>query len=160
MSTNKKGLSPVIATTLLVLMTVIIAVLIFVWVKSFFGEEIKKNLGGEDELIQNFCERVQFTADVTVSGTITIQNSGEVPIYGIEVKKEGLGSMKSLGIARSRDGGTKSGDTEELIYSLGENTIVAKNNLVLVPILLGTTNEAKKSYPCDSKFGVKVVVSE
>lgn len=153
---NKKGLSPVIATTLLILMAVMIAVMIFLWVKSFFGEAIVKNIGGEDELIQNFCEKVVFTGDVSsTSAGITIQNTGEVSVYGVEVKKKGLGSLKSLGAAYSNNKGVKVGDTEQLTYA--GDTITADDNLILIPILLGTTkSNAEKTYSCDSKFGIEV----
>ncbi len=155
MMENKKGLSPVIATTLLILMAVIIAVIIFLWVKSFLGEKIVKDLGGGEEIIQNFCEKVGFTGDVSVSNGVTIQNTGEVPIYGIEVKKKGLGSVKSLGVAYSGNKGTKVGDTESLTRSV--SGFANGDDMVLIPILLGTTtNGVEKTYPCDSKFGIEV----
>ena len=68
---KKKGLSPVIATTLLILMAVIIALIIFLWVKAFVGEKIQKDVGSGPEAIENFCtaDQLQFSANaVLVNG--------------------------------------------------------------------------------------------
>ena len=39
---GKKGLSPIIATVLLIVITLIIAMIIFLWAKNFIGEKTKK----------------------------------------------------------------------------------------------------------------------
>ena len=73
---GKKGLSPIIATVLLIVITLIIAMIIFLWAKNFIGEKTKKF----NEPVENACERVSFDAEAFESGDIDIINRGNVPL--------------------------------------------------------------------------------
>src|SRR3989338_7201088 len=84
-SEGKKGLSPVIATILLVAIVVVLALLIFLWLRNFVPEIVEKN--GED--ISIVCERVQFTPVAEkISGKIDIEisNDGNIPIQNMKIK--------------------------------------------------------------------------
>lgn len=166
---KKRGVSPIIATVLLILIAIAIAIIIIWWIGQYIGESVSKSLSDDDsaEPIQNFCPMVEFEADVvtTISGVdITIQNNGNVPIYGIEVLRKGLASKKSLGIARVSSSSSSyesilPGETRELVTSnLDANEIGLNDDLILIPVLLGTAGEEKKAYPCDEDYGLEVEV--
>ena len=77
---GKKGLSPVIATVLLVSIALVLAVIIFLWARSFVAEQIEK--GGR--VVEMACEDVKFLAEA-YSGQLMIENVGSVPLFGVEI---------------------------------------------------------------------------
>jgi len=162
MHKSKRGLSPVVTTALLILVAIILFIIIMVWVKSFIKEQVEKDLGGGPEPIQNFCDKVQFSADIYIDADgpkVSMENNGDVPIYGVEVKVRKLASIKSAGIA-THPFSVKSGDTIENIEVLGDGSgeIAVGNKVTLVPILLGEGTSEQKMYTCDNKYGIEAEV--
>jgi len=80
---NNNGLSPVIATVLLIAMVVVIALLVFLWMRSLAQESITKF---EGENINLVCQNVKFEADYS-GGVLTIRNTGTVPIFEMLMTK-------------------------------------------------------------------------
>lgn len=158
MNKNKRALSPVIATVLLILIAVILAVIILLWARNFIKEDVQKTIGNEPEPIQNFCDDIEFNADIYQDSGIwkvSIENMGDIPLYGVEIRKKSLTSLKVLGEA-TNNAGITSGDTVELDIPTGSS--ISDNDIItLVPILLGETKEEKKSYVCDVQYGVEVI---
>jgi flagellin-like protein len=146
---RKRGLSPVIATILLIAIALIIAIIIFLWARTFIGEQTEKF----DEPISNSCERVDFLAEAFLSdGDIDIENKGNVPLYGVEVRKKDSGSIldakrleKSIGV----------GETGDVVIPAG---IGGGDEIVVVPILLGEAGEFKKAYTCGESYGKEITV--
>src|SRR3990167_2760874 len=85
---GKKGISPVIATSLLIAMVVVIGLIIFLWFRGFTQEAITKFGGTNVELV---CGDVQFDSSYS-GGQISIVNVGNVPIYSFQLKIEKPGS--------------------------------------------------------------------
>ena len=84
---EKKGISPVIATVLLVALAIIFAIIIFIWAKSFIEENVLKN----DEVVENSCDDVVFSASTESGIALTVTNQGNVAI-SFAVKKTSGGS--------------------------------------------------------------------
>lgn len=153
---KKRGLSPVIATVLLVLLAVILAVIVFLWARSFIGENIQK----QEQKIELICEKVNFVpeaikSDTGLSSKIYIQNNGDVPLYGIEVRtKKFIGSVETIGTFSEKY--IYSGETGEVTVDL--SSVDAGETLLVVPILLGETDEYKKAYVCDKDYGKETIV--
>src|SRR3989344_7659436 len=84
---NKKGVSPIIATILLIVLTLVIASIVFFWLKGLTKEATTKFEGTNIELV---CDDVQFDASYS-GGTLTISNLGNVPIYDFNIKSEFAG---------------------------------------------------------------------
>ena len=93
---NKKGVSPVIATVLLIGIVIALGLVVFFWFRSFTQEAVTK-FGGEN--IQLVCNNVQFegsySSTSTTSGTLAISNTGNVPIYNFNVQINGAGGDKT-----------------------------------------------------------------
>ncbi len=160
---QKKGVSPIIATVLLILITIIIAVIILLWARSFIGESIEKSYGGETEPIDHFCSQLDFVADVAIDPAnskrllIDITNRKDVPIYGIEVKKvSGSSKVKVGALAVASDQAVTSGETER-ISVVGTSAFFAGQKFTITPALLGEVESGayRKFYICDDKFGVQ-----
>ena len=148
---SKRGLSPVIATVLLVALALVLATIIFLWARTFISELVEK----DESRIENSCERVSFVAEAFFSdGDIDITNTGNVPLFGARVLEK-----KVIG------GSVISTDKFEEIIAAGETTSLKLNDdfavgdtMVLVPILLGETKTELKAHVCDDSFGVEVTV--
>jgi flagellin-like protein len=76
---NKRGVSPVIATVLLIGIVIVIGLIIFLWLRGLTQEAVFKF----DQNIELTCNDVKFSSSYS-SGTLTISNTGNVAIYDIE----------------------------------------------------------------------------
>src|SRR3989344_782855 len=75
---KKKGVSPVIATVLLITMVIIIGLIIFLWIKGLVIEGCEKF----DKACELNCEDVMFDADYS-NGILAVSNTGNVPIFRV-----------------------------------------------------------------------------
>lgn len=146
---NKRGISPIVATVILVSIALILAVIIFLWARSFVGERALK----EGQPVEYSCEGVNFEAEpkytVGTGLSIDVVNRGNVPLYGLEIRKKDVGEISGVGIFESKT--ILNGETETLHkedYDQGTGT------LVLVPMILGETNTGKKVHTCDERYGL------
>ena len=85
--TRKKGLSPVIATVLLIMLVMFLAALVFLWARGFISEQIEKF----GRPVEDQCNLISFDVAV-VSGTmgqhaLEVVNHGNLDIYRLEIKK-------------------------------------------------------------------------
>jgi len=148
----KKGLSPVIATVLLVLIGLVLAIIIFFWAKSFIGESLEK----DGRAIDKSCENLRFTAEAISgqSGGIWIVNTGNVPIYGIEILK--VGESEQSKVAESFPSTIGAGETSPVIdLPSGVNS---GDDLLIVPILLGKIGTRTATHTCDEDYGERITV--
>lgn len=147
---NKKGVSPVIATVLLITIALLLAVVIFFWARNFIGEKTQKF----GEPIENSCDQIKFDADVSLSGSslaVDVVNKGNVPLYGIEVRKKEDGGIVNVGSAGKT---VDNGQTESLSVDTSSADLTTGSQLVLVPVIIGESGNLKKAYTCDQKFGL------
>jgi len=135
---SKKGLSPVIASVLLVALVLVLATIIYLWARAFIPETVEK-FGGP---IQDQCPKVVF--EVTHSGdSLMVQNYGNVPIQGIRYAIEEPGSLtyedSMLEDAPIVAGGSVNFEISE-----------TDQNIRVIPILLGKTSAGGlKAFVCD-----------
>ena len=139
---KRKGVSPVIATVLLISIVVVIAVIIFIWFNQMTQESITKFGGVNVELV---CEDVNFDASYNY-GTLNIVNNGNVPIFGIKVKilREGSHETKDLNeISDWPSSGLNQGGTfsEDISSEIG-----TAEDIILIPVLLGNSEKGKTQY--------------
>ena len=79
---NKKAISPLIATVLLVAISVAAASMIYVWMQGFIGEGTDKN----GAPIERSCEQLSYTAEISDDKTLMINNQGNIPIKEFLIK--------------------------------------------------------------------------
>ncbi len=157
---KKRGVSPVIATILLVALVVGLSVVVFVWFRSFTQEAITK-FGGQN--VQNFCSngQIQFDAQY-VGGQLSISNNG-IPIYSFSVRvdKDGGGySTSDIGTLAGSDWpstGLNKGDAFQ--GSLTGVSSSSASDIILIPVLRGSVSGGKvKLYTCSEQYGYKVTL--
>jgi len=153
---RKKGVSPVIATVLLVVMVIVLALIVFLWFRGLTKESITKFGGTNIELV---CDDVGFSADYSF-GTLTISNVGNVPIFGISVKIVSSGShttkeLKDLSTLWPATGLKQGGifSSEDLSSQFSGAT-----SIVLIPILVGSSEKGERTHVCEERQGQEIIL--
>jgi FlaG/FlaF family flagellin (archaellin) len=78
---NKGGLSPVIASVLMILLVLVLSVIIFLWARGFVDEQVEKF----GKPIEEMCESVDFMVE-EFEDELEIVNRGNVDIHHLDVK--------------------------------------------------------------------------
>jgi flagellin-like protein len=136
---TKKGISPVIATVLLIVVAIGLFIAIFFWIRGMQQEAILKF----NSDIKQSCLNVNFDATYQ-GGTIQIQNTGSIPIWKADVYLRQGGSLTNKGfIAGPIMPGT----------SASQTGIACGGSLEITPILLGNSQKtgAEAEYKCQEK---------
>ena len=98
------------------------------------------------------CDDVDFEASYS-AGSLSIINTGNVAIYAMKLKifKEGsystddLSNWPELGL---NQGGTFSGSID----------VTDANKIILIPVLMGSSSEGKKSHMCEEQYGYEIII--
>jgi len=137
---SKRGISPVIATVLLIAIVVVIAAIIFIWASNFVGEDIEK-FGSS---IKNSCADVDLEVSEISSGYLNVVNRGDVPVFALNLKIES-------------DGDSEISECEGS-FSPGQSGVVnidtdcdglSGDVISVIPVLIGTSNGEDQEYSCD-----------
>lgn len=143
---NKKGISPVIATVLLIVMVVIIALIVFLWFKELTQESITKFGGKNIELV---CDEIDFQAEY-FGGTIVLTNLGNVPIYKMKMKiYEGSRYETRFFDDNWHVDGLLQGGIHPEDVSGDITPQVTK--IAIIPVLIGVSEGSEKEFTCDEK---------
>jgi len=154
---NSRGISPVVATVLLIALVIVIGFLIFMWMRSLTKEAVTKFDGENIELV---CNDAEFRANYA-SGTLSISNTGNVPIFDIQIRIHEAGGYSTI---NSRDytpwpsKGLNQGGAASIDIS---GSISGATELTLIPILRGSVQSGgQKNYICEEKASVSKVTLE
>ncbi len=150
---DKKGLSPVIATVLLIAIVIVIGLIVFLWFRGITEEAITKF--DTNTNIKLVCEDVALEAGYS-GGYVHVSNIGNVPVYKLKAKitSEGSYSTEFLGDDGSwpETGLTQGGTYSGIISTPGEE-------ILLIPVLIGSTATGEKAYTCEDRHGIYVSMS-
>lgn len=156
MLTEKRGLTPIIATVLLVAVVITLASIVFIWALGFIEEGVQKN----GQPIERVCDDVRFEAGIVMQGSeyvLEINNRANVPIYGFNLRLIGEGTVR---IQEILPGTLESGQSTQIALSqeaFPEFYDGASNQLTVVPILVGEESSGiEKQYNCPDSTGFDV----
>ena len=156
MRKNKKGVSPVIATVLLVAMVVVIGLIIFLWFKGITEEAVTK-FGGKN--IKLVCEDVEFLSDYSsATGMLSVSNIGNVPIYGIKARVSGQGSYQTLDMKDLPVNWPEIGLRQGGVFSGSVSEFSGADQVLLIPVLIGASESGNQVYVCEERYGQEVMV--
>ena len=151
---DRRGLSPVVATMLLIIITIALALIVFLWFRSFNQEAITK-FGGTN--IDVVCQQVQFDASYDAnSQTISLQNLGNVPVYSFNLQIQKTGSQQTVNMTNAVTDWPKIGLPSNEVYSgaIDSNDASGANTITVIPVLRGiSSNGGIKSHVCASQYG-------
>ena len=148
---NNKGVSPVIATILLVGIVMVMGLIIFVWLRGLAGETITKF----DKNAELVCEEIQFEASYSI-GELSISNIGNVPIFQMKVKISNKGNFETSNLNTLSDSWPDVGLNQGASFS---DTISFSDaeKISLIPVILGSSNGGEKTFTCDeARFGYEI----
>ncbi len=137
---QKKGISPIVTTVLLVVIALALAAIIFMWAVGLFKEQVSK----ADSPIETVCSDLSLQASITGANELSLNNQGNYPIYKITIKVSGAGTSES--------------EDKEVDLMPGASALVPSTNTLsagtveIIPILLGTSKKSGqvKEYSCIS----------
>ncbi|MBI2671600.1 hypothetical protein HYX16_01570 [Candidatus Woesearchaeota archaeon] len=91
---NKKGISPLIATILLVGFVVVIGALVILWSRNFITEKAEKEGALAEKQLE--CENIGIDIKDAGSGFITVENNGnnKIDAFILRVVSDGSGATK------------------------------------------------------------------
>jgi len=141
---KRKGLSPVIASVLMIMLVLILAAMIFLWARGFVTEQIQKF----DKPIGDVCGTVNFDV-VRVGNDLEIINRGNVGIRHFEVRltKGGDSETSKFDFGRPQiDAGEALRESVTLLMSDGSEP----DKIVIYPALLGSVRgeTSNKVFTC------------
>ena len=138
---KNKGISPVIATVLLIAIVVVLALIIFLWAKGWIQESVTKQGQPSDQACDEINLDVQYS-----DPDLQVINQGTIPVYKLEIIKKSGGSSdteewtKGLPVGKS-----------ETIEGVG-----SYDSIEVTPVILGETSDGKKSlYTCKKSFAAQ-----
>jgi len=160
---GKKGVSPIVSTSLLIVIVIILAIIIFLWARSFVGEVVEKTIQGVTKSADKFCSEVEFVATI-VEGKLYVVNQGDVPIEDVQViaYKAGESTITEIEGVKINAGVTSRGYPSS---DTGLTTVGCPyhpyEKIIINPILKGKTKSGLKKYTCDEDVsGFELPVSE
>lgn len=147
---KEKGVSPVIATVLLVGLVVVMGVIIFLWAKSFVKEEATKF----NKNIRLSCEDVQFDASYSTSDEqLEVLNTGIVPIFRLNIKVYKPGGFETTDISELASNWPSTGLKQGEPFSGDIGDISGATKIVAIPVLIGSSGQGQKTFTCGEEYG-------
>ena len=139
---KKKGVSPVIATTLLIAIVIVLALIIFLWAKYFITERAQK-LGRDADQV---CSEIQLDATFS-SGELQLINIGNIPINSFEIKKTIGGDVEKA--------------SNETSLAIGETKTISVSgsgieSIDVIPLILGETKKERQIHKCKNSISVEM----
>jgi FlaG/FlaF family flagellin (archaellin) len=149
---NKKALSPIIATVLLISLGLVLATIVYLFARGFIPEGIAKF----EQPIAESCKKVMFEASYE-NGGIIVQNTGNVPLYGIDISLKSAFATRELANFSGASYLVEAGGVTS--YS-GIGEIESGSEIRVMPILLGksTDTEEKKAFICGEEYSKSIIV--
>lgn len=144
---SKKGLSPIIATVLLIALVMVLASIVFLWARGFVTEHIEKF----EQPVENVCSSADFEVEIIPSGygsdTLEVVNKGNVNIYHLEIKMfDSQGNSEITKFKFNVDSGAST--SGEVPLTMSDGTRPSK--ITIYPALVGNVvgESTNKVYTC------------
>ena len=155
---QRKGVSPVIATVLLVTMVVVLALIIFMWFRNINKEAITKFEGTNVEVV---CGDVKFESSYS-SGDLYVLNNGNVPLYSMKVRVFSGGSYETTDLQDIADSNWPAkGLNPGLAFSsttLG-SLISGADKVLMIPVLIGLSESGEqKLHTCADNYAQELAM--
>lgn len=153
-SMRERGVSPIITSVLLIAIVIVIIAVIFLWFRGMVEEGVIK-FGKNIKLV---CEDVNFEASYT-TGTLSIVNTGNVPLYRVNLKISQGGSyqIKDLKDMSAGSSWPQNGLGQGATFSadLGSE-LGSSEEITVLPVLIGTAGKGKKTFVCEGQYGKEI----
>jgi len=145
MEKRKKGVSPVVATVLLIAIVIVLALIVFLWARGFVKEAVTKKGLPSDQACEEIKLEVNYNGD-----ELQIINRGNVPVYRFELKGKSDGRVDKIELSEDEE---KKGLAKgrSVSFSVG-----SYDEVEVIPVILGETDSGKKAYTCKNSFSASI----
>ena len=158
---NRRGVSPVIATVLLVTMVVVLALIIFLWFRNFNKEAVCKF---EDCVnVEIVCADVEFESSYS-GGSLYVLNSGSVPMYSMKMRVYEGGNYETLDLQDISDSswpekGLNPGFAFSSSTLSGEIGGSSVDKVLMIPVLVGLNEDGEERlHTCREDFAQQLAI--
>ena len=138
---NKRGLSPVIASVLLILLVLVLATIIFLWARGFLNEQIEKF----GKPISDDCSHVNFDVQRSLNN-LEVINRGNVNINHLDIKlfKDGNSEISRFNVP------IDAGETARQPITLTMKDGSTPDKIIVYPALIGNVRgkDSNKVFTC------------
>jgi len=143
-SKDKKALSPIVTTVLLVLLAIVLATIVLLWARGFIKEPVSKFSPslGEDRPIAEVCGESGVQASIS-GNQIQVTNIQSVPIYklGIRITGQGESTLNYAEVNLTAGG--------SVLVNPGADITAGTPKVEVIPVLLGVGEKGDyKEYNC------------
>ncbi len=143
---RKRGVSPVVATSILIVMVIAIALIIWKFLSGFVGELMMKG----DETAEAVCASGKVRMDAKIldfdSQDVIIENRGNIWIEQLIVSVKGGGSSQTQVFTV----GIGAGDSKEVRLNKDEISLEGCESVVMTPVMLAR-GKSVKVFPCETE---------
>ena len=146
---KKRGLSPVVASVLMILLVIVLTIIIFLWARGFIEERVEKF----GRPIEDYCELVDFKVVAIKNGgyyILEIVNKGNVGISAFDIKVSSGGNSEVVQL----EIGVPAGESvsSEVSLSFMENGEIP-DEVEIFPVLSGEVKgeSSRKPFVCTSE---------
>ena len=150
---NKKGLSPIVATSILIVIVILLAIIILIWSRGFIKEAVIKEIAGNSKRAEEFCREIGMRGFVNEDNTFGFENTGTIPIFAYRINLEKGGSSNIIRVGNDQGGSVNPGDTA--IMS-DEYQYHDYDSVKIIPVLLGKVEGSTQSYDCPEINGIDI----
>ncbi len=144
---DKKAVSPIIATVLLIALVVSASAMIYAWSKSFVAEQLEK-FGSP---IETACAQIKITAQLSRAGEeyeLLINNQANVDIPQVNIKMYDNGRS----YIRTFDANAQKAGTGKVIFTLDSfGDVASASKFDVTPLLIGKGKTGTKLHPCTDR---------
>lgn len=147
---RKKGVSPVISGVLLISLVITMAVAIMIWSTGITEKITGGSITLQGKNIALTCSDIVFEFSYT-EGKLYLINPGNIPIYGMKLRIYSDGSFETQDIKDLTPNWPEDGLKEGKAFSDSITFDANVNKVVLIPVLMGSTNNGeKREYICEN----------
>ena len=139
---GRRGLSPVIASVLMILLVIVLAGIIFFWARGFISEQIEKF----GKPVEEYCSSVSFVAERVGGEGLEILNDGDVDIFHFDVKMTKGGESKVSRFDFRADAGKTI--SKSVTFEMEDGS--KPDEIIVYPALIGNVRgqELNKPFTC------------
>jgi flagellin-like protein len=150
---GKEGVSPVIATVLLIGIVVVLGLIVFLWFRGFISEVCEKN----EVNIELACDDVDFEASY-IGNELSISNYN-IPIYDMSIKQLKSGGHETQDLSELSDEWPKTtGLKQGQVFSGTIEFDSSVTEIVLIPTIIGRGSSALCTHTCDEQYGYNILI--
>ncbi len=152
---DKRGLSPIVATSILIVIVIILAIIILLWARGFVDEAVIKEIAGSEKRAEDFCREIKMRGIVNDDDTFGFENSGTIPIFAYKVQTEIGGNVDVVKVDNNNGGSVNPGFSVIVQYS-SVRPYSEYETVRIIPILLGKTEGSTQEFECPEINGILI----